>query len=262
MAPAGMTAHDFTGMLRFDRRHQWMVATMRGAWGNNPVLGLFSFDSASGTVGSGTLVPVESPWGVEFSCDGSFFYLSHNISNPIHQFNMLAGSPADILASGVGVSPPYVAVFDMMVGPDNRIYFIWNDAWNRGAKVLGAIMHPGSAGTGCVVVDSAIVWIDPYAANSTGLPSFQQPASGPAMSCSTPTRVSAHGFSEEAPRLESTVVVDGTWVRWTSAYAGYSIDVVDAAGRQLRSFRTSGQEHWLDARGLGSGIYILRVTDA
>ena len=256
---AGMNTEDFTGMVRFNRTHRWMAATMRGAFGNTAFLGLFLFDPQIGVLGNGTLVPTYAPWGVEFSCDGHYFYLSHNDLVPIQQFDMLAGTPAEVLASAIDATVPITA-FDMAIAPDNRIYFVWNDGWNRGARVLGALLHPGSFGTGCSMQDSVVVWTYPFAANSTCLPNFMQLPLPEIVDCSTPVGIEDAMISNAGPSMSATLVQEGMWLRWPAAHSGFAFEVVDATGRVSRTAIVRGTDHWLDAQELRAGSYFLRMT--
>lgn len=91
----------------------------------------------------------------------------------MEQFNTLAGTPAQILASAIDASEP-VVTFDLAYAPDNRIYFTWNDPWDNGARAQGAIQQPEFPGPGCNVTYSAVVWTDINASSLTGLPNFIQ----------------------------------------------------------------------------------------
>lgn len=254
----GMDNIDFTGMVRFNHAHTWMAATMRGGFGNGGLLGLFPFNATTGVLGAGTVIPQYAPWGLEFSCSDRRLYLSHNDLVPIQQFDMLNGSPSNILTNPVDATIPITA-FDMANAPDNRIYFVWNDGWNRGARVLGAILEPAEAGLACNMVDSAVVWTYPFAANSTCLPSFIQQQASVVGNC-TPVSVSSIEAANELPVLSNTIIDNGAWVRWPAQNEGYQLTVISATGSMVRTEQVRSREHWLDAGALRAGVYVLLLT--
>jgi hypothetical protein len=254
----GMDTFDWTGMARFNHAHDRLAVTMRGGFGNMGKIGLFPFDPATGQLGTGTVVPTYAPWGLEFSCSDRFLYLSHNDLVPIQQFNMAAGSALAILNAPVNISDPIIA-FDMAYAPDNRIYFIWNDPWDRGARSLGAVQHPDVLGPGCNVTDSAVVWSDLLTRTTTCLPNFIQ-STAPSNGSCAPLATSITELISSGPSLSSTVVQDGTWVHWSTPTSGYEISVFHAAGGLVQRIRVQGETHWLNTSALSQGLYVLHVT--
>ncbi len=252
----GMDDFDFTGMVRFNHAHTWMATTMRGVFGNEGHVGLFPFDAATGILSPGTLVPSVDPVGLEFSCSDRFLYHSRG-SLPIQQFNMLTGNAADILAAPVDATVP-IGASALANAPDNRIYFVWNDQWNRGSRVLGAILEPEEIGLACNMTDSAIVWTDPFAATTTSLPSFIQQQASVVGNC-TPVSVSSIEGPNNSPVLSNTLVDHGTWVRWSDIKA-YRLDLISATGGLVRTEHVRGTDHWLAAETLSTGSYVLRLT--
>lgn len=256
-----MDDFDFTGMVRFNNQHTWMAATMRGGFGNSAKVGLFPFNAATGVLSPGTVVAQYAPWAFEFSCDGSKLYLSHNAQVPIEQYDMLAGSTAAILGSAVDVSPAYPGSFDMVIAPDKRIYFVWDDVWMRGRKVLGAIMYPSLQGSGCTVVDSAVVWTDPFAMNMGCLPNFMQPLpAGPAEGCASPDGVVRAAKEDLTPALSTTRPTDGTWLIWPLDPGKCLIEILSTSGQPVHRSTGSGGSHWLDVTGYAPGLYVVRTS--
>jgi hypothetical protein len=257
-AACGMDTFDWTGMARFNHAFDRLAVTMRGGFGNMGKVGLFPFDPSTGVLGAGTLVPSLDPWGLEFSCSDRYLYLSHNGFVPIEQFNMFAGSPAQILASAVDVSEP-VVTFDLAYAPDNRIYFTWNDPLNTGARALGAIRQPDEQGALCDVTYTAVVWNDSTAIALTGLPNFIQ-SSAPSNGSCAPLATSIPELISNGPSLSSTVVQEGTWVHWSTPTSGYEISVFHAAGGLVQRIRVQGEAHWLNTSALSQGLYVLHVN--
>lgn len=255
-AACGMDTFDWTGMARFNHAFNRLAVTLRGGFGNMGKVGLFPFDPSTGVLGEGTLVPSVDPWGLEFSCSDRLLYLSHNGFVPIEQFNMLAGSPAQILASAVDVSEP-VVTFDLAYAPDNRIYFTWNDPANNGARALGAIRQPDELGALCDVTYTAVVWNDSTAIALTGLPNFIQRSQSDIVDC-TPLATSINEMSRPALVSIASIVRDGTLLR-LSAGSRTVITILDANGRIVRQEQARGEEHWLNTSSLAAGLYLLRA---
>jgi hypothetical protein len=254
----GMDNFDWTGMARFNHAFNRLAVTMRGGFGNMGKLGLFPFNRSTGVLGAGTLTPSYAPWGLEFSCSDRLLYLSHNDFVPIEQFNMLAGSPAQILASAIDVSEPIVA-FDLAYAPDNRIYFTWNDPWDNGARALGAIQQPDFPGPGCNVTDSAVVWTDINARSMTGLPNFIQRSQSDIGDC-TPLATTIDERSSPALVAITSPVQDGTLLRLPTG-SRTALSILDANGRLLRQEQALGEEHWLNTASLAAGLYLLRAEN-
>jgi hypothetical protein len=252
----GMDTFDFTGMARFNHAHNRLAVTMRGVFGNMGKVGLFPFNPSTGVLGAGTLTSTFAPWGLEFSCSDRLLYLSHNDFAPIEQFNMLAGSPAQILASAIDVSEPIVTL-DLAYAPDNRIYFTWNDEFDNGARALGSIGQPDQPGQGCDVTYSAVVWTDVNSRSTTGLPNFIQRSQSDIGNC-TPLATTIDELSEPALVSITSPVQDGALLR-LPAGSRTSLSILDANGRIVRQEQARGEEHWLNTASLTAGIYLLRA---
>jgi hypothetical protein len=254
----GMDDFDWTGMARFNHAHNVLAVTMRGGFGNMGKIGLFPFDPSTGVLGTGTLAPTFAPWGLEFSCSDRLLYLSHNDFVPIEQFNMLAGTADQILASAIDVSEPIIA-FDLAYAPDNRIYFTWNDPLDNGARALGAVQQPDEVGSACNVTDSAVVWTDVNTRTMTGLPNFIQRSFNQIGDCSPLATVIDERTAPSLITMTSPVT-DGAWVRLTSGKPA-QLSVIDANGRLVRVEQARGDEHWLSTASLAAGLYLLRAEN-
>ena len=114
---------------------------------------IFDFNNTNGQVTNpiqdNNFVPADGgPYGVEFSTNGRYLYISEWKSNKrIYQYDLDAGSPSAIISSralvaSVGQNDP--AIGALQLGPDNRIYVA---RWQHGS--LSRINQPNNQGSGC-----------------------------------------------------------------------------------------------------------------
>jgi PKD repeat protein len=129
---------------------------------------VYSFNTATGTVSAPIPLPF-SPlhwcYGVEFSPNGKLLYgskaaTSRPYPTEVHQFDLEAGSPAQITASAilVAVVPVTDATTELgtsagalQIGPDNRIYLA-----RLYSEYLGVITRPDVRGAGCRYVPDEV----------------------------------------------------------------------------------------------------------
>ena len=128
------------------------------AIGETNNLELFDFDKATGVVSNPVTFPTTYiyPYGVEFSPDGSKFYIAESGagggSTGIYQFDMLAGSGAAIIASGQLVGTTTNAYLGpLQLGPDGKIYCA-----RYLTGFVGVIDDPNAAGTACNYNDTGV----------------------------------------------------------------------------------------------------------
>lgn len=110
---------------------------------------LFDFDNASGKVSEPLTLKIKDksyPYGVEFSPDGSLFYGTAAGTGEIYQFNLQAGSPEQIKASGkvIGKTEGGIWVGALQIANDGKIYF---PIYKK--NFLGVIHSPNSLGNAC-----------------------------------------------------------------------------------------------------------------
>jgi hypothetical protein len=121
---------------------------------------LFDFDRSTGVVSNPISFPTiyNYPYGVEFSPDNSKFYICESgvgATCGIYQFDMLAGSPAAIIASGTLVSStPFQYMGPLQLGPDGKIY-----SARYMTNYIGCINNPNAMGMACNYVDTAVFLI-------------------------------------------------------------------------------------------------------
>jgi hypothetical protein len=172
VSPAGPSPPTFTpnmtaygqGSIKINKHGKKLGLTFFNGSPNNCV-GLFDFDRSSGTVSNFlNLLNVQSnSYGCEFSPDGSKFYTSVVQGSVVLQWDVCAGTNAQISASQQTVST--VQVYgQFQAAPDGKIYVI------RSTTMLSAISNPNIAGTGCNFVANAVAITAGTA--SSGLPNF------------------------------------------------------------------------------------------
>lgn len=110
---------------------------------------IFDFDNSTGIVSNPISID-ESYYGASFSPNSSKLYLAHNAK--LDQYDLLAGTPADIVASRTNVNPnPRLFFYGLQMGPDNKIYC---------ASGFPTFMHiidkPDLSGVACNVLGSAL----------------------------------------------------------------------------------------------------------
>jgi len=127
---------------------------------------LFDFDASTGIPSNPLLLPVSDyTYGIEYSRNSKILYAAE-FNNKIYQYNLDAGSPAEILASKTLVGQPSaIEIGALQMGPDGKIYVVKN-----GANNLGAIQEPDSLGLACDYSDNACS-ISPNT-GIEGLPNF------------------------------------------------------------------------------------------
>lgn len=107
---------------------------------------VFDFDKTTGIVSNAMIFstpPISSQYGVEFSPDGSFLYVSaYVVAATVYQYNLDLGSynaianSVNIIGQGIGTGAA------LQLGPDMKIYHSCNFG-----NHLGVIDNPNAAGT-------------------------------------------------------------------------------------------------------------------
>ena len=110
---------------------------------------VFDFDNSTGELTNLIVtIPYNSsraPYGVEFSPNGNLLYL---VDRQVKQFNLLAGTPAVIIASRVDLGSPTTSIGAAQLAPDGRIYV--SERFN---SYLHVIEDPNVVGMGCNFVE-------------------------------------------------------------------------------------------------------------
>ena len=123
---------------------------------------LFDFNNSTAVVSNPLyFISQQHPiscYGVEFSPDGSRLYVNTLYFDSLYQYNLLAGSPAAILASATrigSISAPTAG--SMQLAPDGKIYVAQtNGSTSSGSPYLSRINSPNTLGIGCNYVNNAV----------------------------------------------------------------------------------------------------------
>ncbi len=127
------------------------------AVGETDGIELLDFDNSTGVVSNPITFPAtfDYPYGVEFSPDNSKFYVALSgvgIIAAIYQFDLLAGSPAAIIASGILVGNTSNAFLGpLQLAPDGKIYCA-----RYITPYVGVIDDPNASGLACNYIDTAV----------------------------------------------------------------------------------------------------------
>ena len=117
---------------------------------------VFDFNTTTGIVSNPISFPpltnaiLELTYGVEFSPDGTKLYGTAAIFREIYQWDLLAGSPTDIINSRFLVATSNSYTMALQLAPDGKIYCA-----RQGALSLGAINNPNELRAACNYVDNA-----------------------------------------------------------------------------------------------------------
>jgi len=137
---------------------------------------IFDFDPWTGIVTNPiTITTIFVPYGLEFSPDGSRLYISSiaSASSILYQFDLLAGTPSDVIASQTTISTNY-GVTALQIAPDFKIY-----ANILGGTTLGVINDPNQLGLACNYNNSGFSLTSGNC--YLGLPNFMQSYFGQAL---------------------------------------------------------------------------------
>jgi hypothetical protein len=117
-------------------------------WGLN-IVELFSFNRSTGAInGLKTLTNVDRPYGVEFSPNERFLYVSESdaTGSNVYQYDLQAGSANNIELSQTLLDTFAIQLGALQLAPDYKIYLAkYND------DTLGVINQPDSLGLLCAI---------------------------------------------------------------------------------------------------------------
>ena len=129
---------------------------------------LYDFNNATGAVTNPMTLQVPSAYGIEFSPNGQYLYVSQaNFSNShVLQYDLLAGDESDIQASEVDLGALSSTGGALQLAPDQKIYVTYHSATS-----LGTIANPNTGGIGCNFNDDSFD-LEPGTSGTLGLPTF------------------------------------------------------------------------------------------
>jgi len=111
-------------------------------------LELFNFDNSTGILSNPITLNSDWNYGVEFSPNSNILY--SNSPPDIFQYNLLAGSPANIINSIINLNSGAWS-WTLQLGPDDKIYVA-----ELGQNSVGVINSPDVLGIGCNYTASAV----------------------------------------------------------------------------------------------------------
>ncbi len=128
---------------------------------------VFDFDNATGVITNPITIYVDHPYGIEFSPDNTKLYVGGAESDPhfLYQYDLAAGTPADIIASETIISNNSDRLGTLQLGPDCKIY-----AARFNSPFLGVINNPNALGAACDHVQNG--YQIGYGVTIYGLPNF------------------------------------------------------------------------------------------
>lgn len=186
----GGLGFDYMGCMTVSPDRTKIAATSCFPLTDNVSAALFNFDVSTGMVSGRLPLVLDTAadafyaYSVCFSPDNSKLYLNSLSLNKIYQFNLAAGSNAQIPGSrtfigNIGLSP-------MKLGPDNKIYFLNSTPGTQPNELLinqalGRIASPNLSGAACQYTAAFLTFPEqtaeffgvPY---GTGLPNVVPPA--------------------------------------------------------------------------------------
>lgn len=161
----GTINNDPIGYMKISPNGQKLaLAVHQGPWAE-----FFDFDNSTGTVSNpiytGTLGGGTYAYGVEFSPNSRYVYVSDYFSSHIYQWDLQAGSSAAILASKTTVASGSSLDYEaLQLAVDGKIYIA-----SQSAAYLHAIDSPNNAGTACAFHAQAVTLTG---SSLGGLPNF------------------------------------------------------------------------------------------
>lgn len=217
---------------------------------------LFDFDNVTGIVSNTLHLQIPqfiSAYGVEFSGNGSRLYVSTLYFNSVYQFDLLAGSPSDIINSQiiVGASSAGVSNGSLQLATDGKIYMALASGINGHAS-LARINSPDSPGAACNFVNNTF-------SLGTGKSWFGLPSC--MASYFLPTGIAEISASQQAfiffNPSDQTINIQLPFLRNDA----YTATLIDAAGKIVLHTILSKQYEILALPGREKGIYFLSVSD-
>lgn len=221
---------------------------------NLSTLELFDFNNFTGVVSNalqlGQWTALYGIYGVEFSPDNSKLYTS--ITNPafVVQYDLLAGSPAAIIASmdTIGISP---SNFNgaLQTGSDGRIYLV-----KYFDSTLACITNPNQQGSLCGYVEN-------YISLGTGTGRLGLPNFLASFFCNIPSGVSSI-TQENAISIYPNPFSDATTLQISNDLLNKKCElaIYDLLGHRVKQIPIINQHTALHKENLTSGIYFYVLT--
>jgi hypothetical protein len=219
------------------------------------VVEVFHFDNATGTVSNTVSLPQsDHVYGVEFSIDGKFLYVScYNPLGTLLQYDLQAGNAAAILATQTVISST-PDIYGLQIANNEKIYVC-----KSFSQFMGTIESPTLAGTACNYID-ANVFLDPNstgATSSLSLPGFVTSFLG----TEGPCFVTAINENSDDPYISVAPNPSATQFSISIKNNRSELYIYDAAGRMMEQQEGLSAGSTKFGSRLEPGIYNVIVND-
>jgi gliding motility-associated-like protein len=172
---ASGTALNRYGYLKFSQNGKKLAYALGGQalQNNQTTVEVYDFDNSTGIISNPQTLALASAFPDAYSCEfspsGNLLYVVAFNNTFIRQYNLQAGTTAQIIASQTnvaGASPGVKSCLQM--APDGRMYVALSSQ-----SFVGVINNPNTAGIGCNYVHN-VVSLGPGRSCGLGLPNFMQ----------------------------------------------------------------------------------------
>ncbi|MCR6640512.1 MAG: T9SS type A sorting domain-containing protein [Sporocytophaga sp.] len=193
------------GYLRVSHDSKKICSTLGGST-SLPSVELFDFDNETGIVSNPVTLETANSlphaYSSEFSPDNRILYVTEYNGSNIYQYDLNAGSPAQIAVSRQNISTTASTKPSVQMGPDSKIYYVTSSG-------LGAINNPNALGMLSNATDNVVTHI-PGTSGRLGLPNFIPGLFGNDISISGPSSVCLNAIvTYEA--TSASCIGDVTW---------------------------------------------------
>jgi hypothetical protein len=193
--PSGATQGAY-GQLKASPDGRKLAACYYGLAGGINKIEIYDFNPSTGWASNAQTISTEAGiYGCEFSPNGKVLYGGCN-QGLLLQWNLCAGTLAQIQASRTVISNAGAFVGSLQIGPDSKIYVA------RNSTSLSVINSPNTLGLGCGYSDLSI----PLAGRNGrfGLPNFSSYYNQQTVTVPNPVSLSCNLFQFNAPFLNTS----------------------------------------------------------
>jgi len=220
---------------------------------------LYQLDAELGSISNGQLLPFDHAvqW-FEFSPDGHYLYVGTYQTSPdtpplLYQYDLSAGSPADIIASQYA----YPATSQMLqstsqgqLGPDGRLWCVPGGGTSWELSHLVYLKYPNEAGA-AAELDTTGLYLGQEYVTQAVFPFQFWPAAAPNFLAPVPS--ASLGVLQANP----SPTVGTVTFTYDRPITGGSIQVQDASGRVVETLSVvAGGSTTYQAEHLPSGVYL------
>ena len=225
---------------------------------------LFDFDNSTGILSNAIHLgdyALNNTWGLygtEFSPGGSKLYVTQENPALLVQYDLLAGSPAAIIASADSlVYLPSSYFGTLQNGPDGKMYIPRFNTFT--IDFLSCIMNPDSPGAACNFIDTAVIMSSGNV--SHGLPNFLA-----SDFCNLNTGIHHQAFTHDGISIFPNPANDLITIHYnSSSFQQTSITFFNIYGQKLKTILNErqpagGNEMKIDLRDVHPGIYFVKMS--